>query len=113
MKLTTTNKQFVDEYSFGIYVWELSDGSVLGDGDGHIMNVFGTRNDRRAINAITQAAKSYGFPDGKPVFWQGKRPITDEEYEEQRMREKFGLVPDPLDYGAINDEIRAKQSGRN
>lgn len=111
MKLTTTNKQIVDEYNYGVYVWQCSDGEILGDGDGNIMNIFAIRGDREAIDKITNAAKYYGFPDGQPVFWQGKRPITDEEYEEQLMREKLGLVPDPLDQGAIRDELRAKNAG--
>jgi hypothetical protein len=106
MGLKSLGRKTVDEYDYGIWVWQCEDGEVLGDGDGNIMNVPGLRNDREAQEKITKAAKYYGFPDGKPVFWQGKRRITDEEYEEQQARAKLGLVPDPLDTGAIMDELR-------
>lgn len=112
LKLNTTNRSVVDETPWGMYVWETPDGEVLGDGDGNIMNVFCTRGDMRAIQALTDAARSYGYPEGKAVWWGGKRRINDEELEEQQMREKFGLTPDPLDYGALMDEQRAKRNGR-
>lgn len=105
----TTNREVVEEVPYGMYVWQTPDGEVLGDSDGNIMNVFCMKGDRRAIAAITEAARHYGYPEGKPVWWSGKRPITDEEYEEQLMREKLGLTPDPLDIGAIRDEMRAKR----
>ena len=107
-----TNRQFVEEVPYGMYVWETPDGEILGDGDGNIMNVFCMKGDRKALAAITDAARHYGYPEGRPVWWSGKRPITDEEYEEQLMREKLGLTPDPLDYGAIKDEERALRNGR-
>lgn len=111
----TTNRQFVDDVPYGMYVWEIEeDGEkkILGDNDGNIMNVFCMKGDRKALAAIADAAKHYGFPEGRAVWWGGKRPITDEEYEEQLMRERLGLIPDPLDYGAIKDEERAKRHGR-
>lgn len=97
----------VEEVPYGMYVWETLDGEVLGDDDGNIMNVFCIKGDRKAIAAITDAAKYYGFSEGRPVWWSGKRPISDEELAEQELRERMGLVPDPLDYGAIRDEARA------
>lgn len=112
MELKTNNRQVVEEVPYGMYVWETEDGEVLGDGDGNIMNVFCMKGDRTAIAAITDAARHYGYPDGKAVWWTGKRPITDEELQEQEMREKLGLEPDPLNYGAIRDEARSsKQHG--
>ena len=108
LQLKTTNRQQVEEVPYGMYVWQTPDGEVLGDEDGNIMNVFCMKGDRRAIAALADAARHYGFPEGKPVWWTGKRRITDEELEEQQMREKLGLTPDPLDYGAIKDEMRAR-----
>ena len=110
--LTTTNREMVEEVPYGMYVWEIEeDGEkkILGDGDGNIMNVFCMKGDRKAIEALKQAARHYGYPDGKLVWWSGKRRVTDEELEEQQMRERMGLVADPLDYGAIRDEIRMKR----
>lgn len=92
-----------------MYVWECPDGEVLGDDEGNVMNVFCMKGDRRAIDAITQAARHYGFPEGKVVWWSGKRPVTDEELQEQQTREKLGMVPDPMDYGALRDEMRANK----
>lgn len=109
MSFNTTNKQIIEEVPYGMYVWECPDGEVLGDDEGNVMNVFCMKGDRKAIDAITQAARHYGFPEGKVVWWSGKRPITEEELQEQQTREKLGMIPDPLDYGAINDEMRAKK----
>lgn len=111
--LKTTGRQVVEEVPYGMYVWQTPDGEVLGDGDGNIMNVFCMKGDQKSIRALAEAARHYGFPEGEAVWWSGKRRITDEEYEEQLARERMGLVADPLDYGAIKDEMRAqRQNGR-
>ena len=95
------NISAVEEVTYGIYVWELPTGEVLGDETG-ILNVFClNKNDFRAIKALGDAARHYGFPEGKPVWWSGHRPVTDEEYEQQRQRAAQGLIADPLDYAAI------------
>lgn len=107
--LKTTNRQMIEEVPYGMYVWKCADGEVLGDDDGNIMNVFCNKGDRNAIAALADAARYYGFPDGEPVWWSGKRRVNDEELAEQEMRERLGLTPDPLDYGAIRDELRAKK----
>lgn len=108
--LTTTNRQVIEETSWGMYVWQTPDGEVLGDADGNIMNVFTTKGNRKSIQALADAARHYGFPEGKAVWWPGKRRITDEELEEQQARERWGLVPDPLDIGALRDEARARKN---
>lgn len=108
----TTNRQFVEEVPYGMYVWEIEeDGEkkVLGDDDGNVMNVFCMKGDRKALAALADAARHYGYPEGTPVWWSGKRRVSDEELEEQQMRERLGLTPDPLDYGAIKDEERARR----
>lgn len=112
MKLITTNKQEIEEVPWGVYVWEIEeDGQkkILGDGS-NFMTIFSTRGDQSKIKQLADAARSYGYPNGRAVFWSGKRPISDEEYEEQLMREKLGLVPDPLDVGAIRDEMRSRRA---
>jgi hypothetical protein len=115
MKLKTTNKSVVEEEPYGTYVFRCIDGEVLGDGDGRILCVFGFKGDKSKVEALKKVAKSYGFgpDDGKVEYWPGRRPITDEEYEEQVARQKAGLVPDPYDMGVIRDEMRyKKQHGR-
>lgn len=108
--LKSLGKQVVEEVRYGMYVWQTPDGEVLGDEDGNVMNVFCMKGDRKAIDALTQAARHYGFAEGKPVWWSGKRRITDEELEEQQLRAKFGLEPDPLNYAAIKDEQREQRA---
>lgn len=114
MSIRTTNRSVVKEVPWGVYVWQCPDGEFLADGDGNFMLVFCEEGDRDAIKALTEAAKSYGFPEGKAVYWSGKRPISDEEYESQLSRAKAGLVPDPLDIAAIREEEQALrlQNGR-
>src|SRR5689334_4920980 len=109
--MKTTNRQVIKEVPWGVYVWQCPDGEFLADDAGNFMLVFCEEGNRLAIKAITDAAKYYGYPEGKPVYWSGKRPISDEEYEHQLARAKAGLTPDPLDVGAIRDEDRAKRQG--
>jgi hypothetical protein len=106
--LKSLGRQQVEEVPYGMYVWELPSGEVLGDGEDNIMNVFCMKGNRKAIAALAAAARSYGFPEGKPVWWAGKRRINDEELEEQQQREKFGLEPDPLNYPALRDQMRER-----
>jgi hypothetical protein len=111
MELKTTNKQVIQEVPYGMLVWECPDGEILGDDEGNIMHVFTTNQDpvkyQASVRALTQAAASYGFPEGRAVFWAGRRPITDEELEHQLARAEAGLIPDPLDIAAIREEAQA------
>jgi hypothetical protein len=106
--MKTTNKQFVEEVPWGMYVWELPSKEILGDGEGNVMNVFvWERKDRPAAKAALEAAaKAYGHPEGKAVWWSGVRQINDEELQEQVERAKQGLVPDILDIPAIKGDLR-------
>lgn len=87
----------VDDEPNGMYIW-LYKGNPVGDDDGNYMAIVSKRGDRSKIKQLEDAARHYGvFEDGAPQFLGGRRPVTDEEYEEQRMRQKMGLVPDPLE----------------
>ncbi len=110
MKMNTTNKQVIRETGYGCYVWELPTGETLGDGE-QFMLVFATEGQQEAIAAITQAARSYGYPEGKAVFWPDVRPVTDEEYENQLSRAEQGLTPDPFDIAAIREEAQGLRHG--
>lgn len=109
MKLKTTRRSVVEEANYGTYVYRCADGEYLGDGEGRFLCAFGFKNDRSKVEEVKAAAKHYGFTDGKVEYWPGQRPISDEKYEEQLARADMGLVPDPLDYGAIMDEMKAKR----
>lgn len=100
----------VEETAFGIYVWEMPDGRWVGDDEGHFMLITAKRGDQKRIAELTDAARAHGVLEGKPVFLSGKRPVTDEEYAEQRQRMMFGLTPDPEDSFAQLDELKY---GRN
>ncbi len=105
--MKTTNREVIKEVSWGVYVWQCPDGEFLADDDGNFMLVVCEEGNRRSIAALADAAKHYGYPEGKAVYWSGRRPISDEEYESQVARAAAGLVPDPFDIAAIRDEERA------
>lgn len=116
--MKTTGRQVIQEVPYGMLVWQTPDGEFLTDDDGNFMHVFCSNQDRKilaaAIKALRDAARAVGEPDGKVVFWAGRRPIDDEELANQLDRAANGLVPDPLDIAAIRDEARAlrQQNGR-
>lgn len=92
--------------SHGIYVWQLPDGTIFGDGNGNIMNIPGRPGDIEAMSKITKAAAYYGVPEGKPVFKAGQRRVTDEEYSEQLNRMKEGYIASETDIGAWMDAAK-------
>ncbi len=110
MSLKNVGKSIVEEVEYGMYVWRLPNDTVLADNDDNVMNIFCLRREQRpaAKKAIQEAARHYGFPFGVAEWWSGKRPITDEELQEQTARAAFGLVADPLDYAAIAEEEKRK-----
>lgn len=105
MSFKNVGKRIVEEVPYGMWVWEASlpDGTtwVVQDDDANVMNVYALKTDRRAVDAITQAARYHGFPEGRAIFWSGRRRIDDEELEHQLARQKFGLEPDPLNVPAL------------
>lgn len=113
MKLNTTGMRPVEDMRipYGVYVFQCEDGEFLGDGDGNLMLSFGLAADFKVhARRIIEAARHYGFTKGKVVFWRGQRPVSDEEFEEQMQRQKFGLTPDPFDMSAVLDELGSLRS---
>lgn len=100
----------VNEHNDGVYVWYTEDGRRVEDDEGNVMNIPARRGDMHAVNKLGQAAKYYGVPGGKAVFLPGRRQISDAEFEDQKARLDAGLTPDPLDYRAIEDELRIAQT---
>jgi hypothetical protein len=88
--------RIVSETNKGIYVWQLANGEFLADGL-NILSINAVRGDIQAMSTITNVAKGLGYPDGRPVFQEGYRKITDEEFEIQYTRLVNGYIPDPLD----------------
>lgn len=116
--IKTTRRQAIAETPFGMWVWQTEDGGFVSDDEGNFMHVFvdGRRNDINAAakKALAEAARAYGIDGGRPVFWAGRRPIDNDEYERQLARQAAGLIADPLDIGAIKEEeARIKAEYRN
>jgi len=104
--MSTPNIRTIEETDIGIYVWEMPDGRWVGDGEGNWMNIRAKKGDFKRIAAMADAAKAHGVTEGRAVFVSGVRPVTDDEYEEQRQRMLFGLTPDPHDSYAQIDELK-------
>ncbi len=96
----------VQETNIGIYVWEMPDGRWVGDDEGHFMLITARQGDRKRIAQLADAARAHGVTEGTARFLAGQRPVTDEQYEEQRQRLAFGLTPDPEDNYAQLDELK-------
>lgn len=98
----------VRETNLGVYVWQLPNGVCLHDEDMNTLSITAMRGDISAMAKITKAATYYGYPDGSPVFAEGRRKIDQEEWEEQRDRARQGLIPDPYDIGVFKEGLRKK-----
>lgn len=109
MRLITTNKKQVEEVSYGVYLWKMPDGTFVGDDAGHFLMVASTKGNQQRIDAMKNAVREFGITEGHAFFMSGNRPVTDEEYEEQRQRLLFGLTPDTQDVPAI---IEGRKHGR-
>lgn len=101
----------VEETRLGVYVWEMPDGKWVGDDQGNYLSVQAFKNDQKKIAMLSEVVKSYGIFEGKPVFLSGRRKINDEEYEYQKQRLAWGLVPDELDIGVFKEDNN-RVSGR-
>jgi hypothetical protein len=102
--MKTTRKQIVEEVPWGVYVWEMPDGRLLGDEDGNFLNIASIKGNQKRIQELKDAARSYGITEGKPLYLSGHRQVTDEEFENQKRRMAFGLIPDELDVAAFREE---------
>lgn len=98
----------VKETNLGVYVWQLPAGNYLCDEDLNILSITAMRGDLGAMARITATAKNLGFGDGHPVFAEGRRKISQEEWEEQHARAMAGLVPDPYDIGIFKEGLHKK-----
>lgn len=96
----------VDEHLYGVYVWEMDDGKIVQDSDGHMMNIKSRKDDQKQLAKLKDAAAYYGVSEGHPKWLQGHRPVTDDEYDDQKTRQALGLVPDEMDLGAMYDDLR-------
>lgn len=91
----------IEEVNYGVYVWQMPDGSIVRDEDDNTLSIPSIRGDIHQIQKLKFAARSYGLEEGKPLFFSGHRQITDDELEEQKARAEMGMVPDPKDMPAM------------
>jgi len=104
--------KLVEEEEHGLYIWVTDDGRRVADEEGNTMNIPARRGDLDKIRQLREAARYYGVPGGKPVFLSNKRRVTEDEYEYQMERLRAGLVADPLDFRAMEEQAKyAKRYG--
>jgi hypothetical protein len=102
----------IDEVNWGMYMWQMSDGTLVMDEEGGYLSIPSIKGDVRQIKKLKDAAAGHGLSEGKPIFFSGHRPVTDEELIEQRQRMDMGLVPDPQDLPAMMEYFKeAKEMG--
>lgn len=104
MKLNTTRKHIVEEVGYGLYVWEMPDGRWVGDDEGNFLNIASMKGDKKRMQQLKDAAAQFGITSGQPFFLSGHRQVTDEEFENQKRRLAFGLLPDEYDIPALMEE---------
>ena len=98
-----------EETRLGIYVWKMPDGRWIGDDDGNYLSITSMKGNKARIELLAKAVRGYGIYEGEPLFLEGRRKIDDEEFEYQKQRLEWGLVPDPLDIGNYKDEMKKAQ----
>jgi hypothetical protein len=92
---------------FGTYVWMKPNGKPFTDGSGNALSIEGMKDDKARIKELADAAKYWGQPEGRAVFYPNMRKISDEEHSEQVDRMNQGLIPSMNDLGAL---IAAKKT---
>ena len=106
MKLKTTRKQIIEEADWGLYVWKMPGGAYVMDEERNFLNIAARKGDLNKIKILQDAAKYWtGTDEGAPEFWSGHRQIDDEEFERQKQRAEWGLIPDELDAPAFAESI--------
>lgn len=108
--MKSTGRKFIQETRYGTYVWEMPDGRWVGDDEGNYATIFSMQGDAKRIEELRALVRSCGVEVGRPLFLPGRRPVSDEEFEEQMQRFQWGLTPDPYDIPAVAEEQRYSQN---
>ena len=107
MDIDKTRSKILEEASIlGIYVWEMPDGRWIGDDDGNFLSITSKKGNRANIDALAREVRTFGIYEGGPKFLSARRKIDDEEFQHQKQRLDWGLVPDPFDIGNYKDEMK-------
>jgi hypothetical protein len=100
MNKTLKNAQVIVEDEYGVCLWKMQDGSVLGDDDGRFLSLNGKLNDPLTEAKMLKAARYWIGVEadlGGPLWIPGSRKISDEEYDDQSERLRDGEIPDVVD----------------
>jgi hypothetical protein len=87
----------------------MPDGKLVSDEDGNFMCIYAIKGDVKKITELRNFAKSYGVEDGEPVWFSGHRPVSAEEYDNQKQRMDWGLVADEWDIPALKEDLEQKK----
>ncbi len=103
-KVTVIEEKFSN---YGTYIWHKPNGKAFTDGQGNALSIESMKDDPSRIKELEDAAKYWGQPEGKAVFYPNTKKISDEEHSEQLDRMSQGLLPSMNDIGAL---IAAKKT---
>ena len=98
----------IEEVPYGVYVWQTADGKLVKDEEGRYLCIAATKGDVKKIKKLKEVAAHYNLGDGSPAWFSGHRPISDDEYDNQRQRMEWGLVPDEWDLPALKEDMEQK-----
>lgn len=87
--------------NYGTYVWHKPNGKAFTDGQGNALSIESMNNDQTRITELENAARYWGQPEGKAVFYPNMKKISEEEHSEQVDRMANGLIPSMNDIGAV------------
>lgn len=104
LNLKTTGKRLIEEVNYGVYLWQMPDGAYVADDEGNFFMIRAMRGDKIRQQRLADGVKEFHITEGKPVFFAGHRPVTNEEYEEQKQRLRWGLTPDIYDIASVRED---------
>lgn len=91
----------VIEDDFGVCLWRMPDGSVLGDDEGRFLSLNGSL-DNPIIEEKMRTAAIYWLGEeamlGEPFWMPGSRQVTDNEADDQMENLVDGKVPDEVQH---------------
>lgn len=87
------------EDDFGVCLWRMPDGAVLGDEEGRFLSMTGMLDDP-IVEAKMKKSAVYWIGDeallGEPFWVPGSRQISDSEADDQMENLMSGKVPDEV-----------------
>lgn len=100
----------VDEgIPYGVYIWRIN-GKPVVDEDLNYLVAPARRGDEKAKAKLKAFVNNeLGIFEGEAYFEEGARPISQDEWEEQKARELAGETPDQYDLGNLIDEYNYRK----